>query len=146
MNRLLEYITPDWQITWDTKQIAEELPGFVFRGPGWYYRDNSWLLIINTDIADVYTLQAFFDRDPRKGFETLVDAPVRLEAEPNKTKQPFQFWGLIVLIVGMLIMLPLSGLLLHKFGTWGMGMLLVFALFWGQFARWIKHRSEEKKT
>ncbi len=143
MNRLLEYITPDWQITWDTKQIAAELPGFVFRGPGWYYRENSWLLIINTDIPDVYTLQAFFDRDPRKGFETIVGAPVRTEAETKKTKQPFQYGGLIVLIIGMGILPPLSGFLLHKFGMWGMGMLLVFAFLWGHLARWFKHRGEK---
>lgn len=149
MNKLLEYITPDWQITWDTKQIAEELPGFNFLGPGWYYRDSSWLLITNTDIADVYTLQAFFDRDPRLGFASLVDAPVYLDkvgVQKKPTKQPFQYGGLIVLVVGMLMMLPLSFFLLHKFGTWGVGMLLVFALFWGQFARWIKHRGEGKKT
>lgn len=146
MNKLLEYITPDWQITWDTKQIAEELPGFVFLGPGWYYRDNSWLLITNTDITDVYTLQAFFNRDPRKGFETLVDAPVRLGEELKKTKQPFQFSGLIVLVIGMCIIMPLSGFLLHRFGMWGLGMLLVFAFLWGQLARWFSRSSTEKKT
>lgn len=144
MNRLLEYITPDWQIDWDIKQIAEELPGFVFRGPGWYYRDNNWLLISNTDIVDVYTIQAFFDRDPRRGFAALLDAPVRLEIETKKTKKPFK-WGFIVLIVGMIFILPLSMFLTHRFGTWGIGMLLIFSLFWGNFARWITHRVEGKK-
>lgn len=144
MNRLLQLITPDWQITWDTKQIAAELPNFVFQGPGWYNNQQSWLLIINTDLADVYTLQAFFDRDPRPGFWAMAEAPVRLGAEPKKTRQPFQFGELLVLIVGLFILLPLSGIVLHKFGIWGMGILLAFAFLWGQFARRFSHRAEKK--
>lgn len=149
MNRLLEYITPDWEITWDTKQIAEELPGFTFLGPGWYYRDSSWLLITNTDIADVYTLQAFFDRDPRLGFASLVDAPVYLDkvGAPQPKKKPFQFGGILVLVIGMCILMPLSVFLIHKFGVGGLGMLLVFAFLWGQLARWFfRNTRESKKT
>jgi hypothetical protein len=136
-NVLLKYITPDEQMTWDTKQIADEIPGFEFKGPGWYFKENSSMLIISTSTQDVYTIQVFFDRDPRPGYGAVMEAPVRAtDGTSMITEQrKINYGGLMVLLVGMLIFMPLSAFILAKFHMWGVVMMLAFAVVWGIVAR-----------
>lgn len=147
---LLKLVTPDWQATWTSKEIAEEIPGFEFKGAGWYSKQGSWMLIINTDTPDVYTLQAFYDRDPRSGYAAISEAPIRVHDEPSAKTEPIQYGGLVVLVIGLFVFLPLSGFLIHRFGGWGTVMSVGFVFMWWRVSKWLSHRTkkpeEEKKT
>lgn len=149
INQLVRYVTHDDQFTWSKEEIAKELPGFHFKGPGWYSKDGTWMLIIGTDVADIYTLQVFYDRDPRIGYRAIAEAPVHstdvVEAAVATVERTFSYSGLIVMVVGMFIMLPLSVFLLHNFHAWGFLALLIFAFMWGQFARWVGTRGKKNK-
>jgi hypothetical protein len=144
-NLLLDYITPDWQITWDTKQITYEIPGFEFKGPGWYHKDNTWMLIVPTKIQEVYTIQVFFDRDPRGGFAAIAEAPVRADLAVKAATS--NITGLLVLLIGMVVMIPLFAFLIYKFGINSIfmipGILVVFSII---MSRINKSKNYEKKT
>lgn len=127
---LLNLITPDWQINWTTKEIAEELPGFKFLGVGWYSKDGAWMLIINTDTLDNYHLQVWYDRDPRNGYDAIAQAPVRAHNELSPQAEPIQYMGLLVFVIGLVMFLPLSGFLFHKFHFWGMLLSSAFLFVW----------------
>jgi hypothetical protein len=136
-NKLVDFITPDEKMTWTIKQIASEIPEFEFLGPGWYNKDKSWMVFIPTLIKDVYDIQLWYDRDPRLGFVAFADAPVRSHTvvPPVKTKTP-PIGGLLILAIGMLVLLPLSIFVTHKFGFyWGVGIMMVVGLLVGRMAR-----------
>ena len=144
-SQLLKHLTPDEQFTWTRAQMLEEIPGFIFSGPGWYCSQGSWMLIIATHTQDVYTLQVFYDRDPRLSFLAVAEAPVRTqESVISSIKRPVSYGGLIVLLVGMLVMLPLSAFLLHKFGNWGVLMLLAYVAVWGYITRLLDKKGAKK--
>jgi len=77
-NQILKAFAPDWQETYTLPQILTELGGLTFRGTGWYIKGNIWMLILATETVGVYTLMAFFDRDPRISYRELANAPVKL--------------------------------------------------------------------
>jgi len=81
VSQLVDIITPDDHFTWSIHQLAQEIEGFQLKGPGWYSKKGTWMLVINTDIVDVYTLLVFYDRDPREAFKAIYKAPVRLLAK-----------------------------------------------------------------
>ena len=138
---LLQLINPDWQTTWSGKEIAEEIPGFQFQGAGWYQRQGNWLLVINTDTPDVYTLQVFYDRDPRIAYEAMAKASVHLHDQVPTESKPVRYGGLLVLVIGLFLFLPLSAGLMHWLGGWGTVISLAILLGWWQITKWM-----EKKT
>lgn len=142
MLTLLQLITPDWTITWDTKQIVEEIPGFEFKGAGWYTKSGSWMLIIPTSTADVFTIQVFYDRDPRQGFAAIAGAPIRAhDGQVVVAAQP-SFGGLIVLLVGMIVLIPLSAFLFVKLNGAAIPFIAVLAVLWWYL---VKHFSVKRE-
>ena len=134
------------QITWDTKQIAEEMPGFQFVGPGWYSKEGTWMLIVPTSLQDVYILQVFFDRDPRPGFQALSELLVRNLPKEEKESEPLHYGGLIVLLVAMVIIIPLIGFASKKLGLGVIPILFALVIIWTSILRWIRKRNMENKT
>ena len=143
-SQLLKYITPDDEFTWSASQILKEIPGFHLIGPGWYPKQGSWMLIIGTDTPDVYELQVFYDRDPRAFFRLIADAQVFATVEEVKAKvlkytPPIPYLKVVLMAICLVLMVPLSAFMLHRFGNWGFIALIMIAYLCGRlFARLIR--------
>lgn len=146
ISQLVRHITPDDQYTWSKDEIATEIPGFHFAGSGWYSKDGTWMLIVGTDTPDIYTILVFYDRDPRDGFLSVAEAAVHSE---DKVVQPEATTiiskGLIVWMVGILIMLLMAPIVIHKFHNWGWLIFLGFGFIWGQVGRFVSRKKKEEK-
>lgn len=126
-SQLLKVITPDFQATWTIKEIEDQLNGFKVNGPGWYFKDGTSMLVVATDMQDVYTILVYFDRDPRESFAAMVGAPVQL-AKNGKQDTSNSLAGLIVLLLGMVVLVPLAGFITHKFGFMGLILMAIGTL------------------
>jgi hypothetical protein len=143
-NRLIDYITPDETMTWDTKQIAEEIPGFEFLGPGWYTKSGSWMVLIPTMVKDLYTIQVWYNRDPRGGFAAFVEAPLRATDAVQPKTTTSNAMGLLVVLVGSLLMIPLSVFIVRKLGIyWD---LAIMVALWVVIDRIVRAVSNRRKT
>lgn len=83
-SELIKGITPDWEFSGSIERIQKEFDGFLVSGPGWYAKQNTWVLAIATGSTDTYTLWVFFDRDPRIAFSEIAHAPVKMLIKEHK--------------------------------------------------------------
>jgi hypothetical protein len=129
-------ITPDEQYTWTRQEMAQQLPGLAFTEPGWYSRQGTWMLIAATDIADVFALQVFYDRDPRSMFKAIAEASVRLTDQAAAVVKSAVNWKFyIFMAVGILLIIPLDLFMFSKLGMFGFLLLCLLAYGYGSLAR-----------
>jgi hypothetical protein len=86
---------PDWTSRGTAKHIEEDLPGFKFSGPGWYFIGDDSILIVPSAKTDtpwkntwkkeaVFTYFVWNDRDAEGAFHAICLAPVRRQPEEKK--------------------------------------------------------------
>lgn len=74
---------PDWQEIWAPSKAESELKDFKFIGVGWYIirRPGKMDTILVLDAGEgLYKFCVYNDRDPSQDFNTIVNAPVRMDA------------------------------------------------------------------
>src|SRR5438105_1903779 len=73
---------PDWHETWSPDEAEEQLSGFKWRGPGWYFTETDSMLVIptpNWKLTHNYNFLVYNHRNPCEGFNQIVNAPVRVD-------------------------------------------------------------------
>lgn len=92
-NEPLQSMEPDWSEIWSSKKAEAELPGFIFRGLGWYLnKDDSMLVLpygtvskttptkrtgVYPEGTKLYMFCVYASRNPAETFNWIINAPTR---------------------------------------------------------------------
>lgn len=68
---------PDWTLLETPENAERELPGFKFKGPGWYLTVEQTLLIIPTHQGNWFTFCFWTRHNVGDAFGWIVNAPTR---------------------------------------------------------------------
>jgi hypothetical protein len=73
---------PDWSATWNIRKIEQELEGFIFKGPGWYFTKTDSLLVFPTPRNDdggdqLFTIMCWNNPNAMNTYTWIVNAPIQ---------------------------------------------------------------------